>query len=130
MDIIVTGASGNVGGALFRQRNLENHRHFAGTSSGTFADPNIDALLVDLARGVGPERTFDAIFLMRPPHLTDPVPFRRFLERYDRSTRVVFLSVQGAEDKGYLPHAKIEAAIRDLGSTIASCDHRISWRTC
>lgn len=115
MDILVTGASGNVGGALFRQQTLEHHRLFAGTSSGTFVDPNMDALLVDFARGVGPERTFDAIFLMRPPHLTDPVPFRRFLERYDRSTRIVFLSVQGAEDKGYLPHAKIEAAIRDLG---------------
>ena len=115
MDILVTGASGNVGGALFRQQNLKHHRLFAGTPSGTFADPNVDALLVDLERGVGPERTFDAIFLMRPPHLTDPVPFRRFLERYDRSTRIVFLSVQGAEDKGYLPHAKIEAAIRDLG---------------
>lgn len=116
MDILITGSTGNVGGEVLAQLSGAGHRLFAGLRDPARGAPDgAEPVAVDLATGTGPDRAFDAIFLMRPPQLTDPAPFRRFLEPHDRATRIVLLSVQGAESRGYLPHAKIEAVIRDMG---------------
>ena len=61
-----------------------------------------------------PQIDFDAVFLIRPPQLAEPDLFRQYLKTLKPTTKVVFLSVQGAERKSYLPHAKIEKVIRDL----------------
>ncbi len=116
MDILITGATGTVGGEVLAQLSESGHRLFAGLRDPARGAPDgAEPVAVDLASGTGPGRAFDAIFLMRPPQLTDPEPFRRFLAPHDRATRIVLLSVQGAESRGYLPHAKIEAVIRDMG---------------
>jgi len=113
--ILVTGATGNVGRELLAQLEKTEHTVVAAARDKRCQSDHPKQAFVDLARGIGPEQSFDAIFLMRPPQLADPEPFRRFLDRYDRSTRIVFLSVQGADSRSYLPHAKIEALIRDMG---------------
>ncbi len=71
--------------------------------------------LVDFEKAIFPAIPFDAVFLMRPPQLADPALFATFLATLQPSTRVVFLSVQGADTKSYLPHAKIETLIREMG---------------
>jgi uncharacterized protein YbjT (DUF2867 family) len=116
MDILITGATGNVGAEVLAQLAGSGHRLFAGLRDPAQAVPDgVDPVALDLASGTGPDQRFDAIFLMRPPQLTDPEPFRRFLESHERATRIVLLSVQGAESRSYLPHAKIEAVIREMG---------------
>ncbi|SMH31803.1 NmrA family NAD(P)-binding protein [Maritimibacter sp. HL-12] len=117
MDILITGATGNVGCAVLAALAGSGHRVFAGVRDPASAQLPDDVIpvAVDLATGTGPDRRFDAIFLMRPPQIADPAPFRRFLDPHARETRIVFLSVQGAESRGYLPHAKIERVIRDMG---------------
>ncbi len=117
MDVLITGATGNVGSAVIAALKDSDHTLVAGVRDPASAllPDGIATAAVDLAAGTGPARGFDAIFLMRPPHIADPAPFRRFLAPHDRRTRIVFLSVQGAETRSYLPHAKIEAAIRDMG---------------
>jgi len=74
-----------------------------------------NAVQVDFAEDIGPEGPFDAIFLLRPPQIADPAPFAKFLSRFSTDTRVVFLSVQGADRQSYLPHAKIERVITAAG---------------
>ena len=71
--------------------------------------------MLDFERGIYPEPDFEAVFLMRPPRLTDPDQFERFLRHLDPSTKIVFLSVMGAETRLYLPHARIERRIVKLG---------------
>lgn len=117
MDILVTGATGTVGAQVLSALAGGEHRLFAGMrepARATVPD-GVTPLAVDFETGRFPDQRFDAIFLMRPPQIADPAPFRRVLERCDRGTRIVFLSVQGAESRAYLPHAKIEAVIRELG---------------
>lgn len=114
--ILVTGATGTVGSDVMRQLQSAGHDPIAGQRNRPgphVIDP--DVALVDFERGRVPHGPFDAIFLMRPPHLTDPALFRAFLDRYARTTRIVFLSVQGADTKSYLPHAKIEQVVTEMG---------------
>jgi uncharacterized protein YbjT (DUF2867 family) len=117
VDILITGATGNIGGEVLAALAGRGHRLFAGVRDPARAHLPGEAIpvAIDLATGTGPEQSFDAIFLMRPPQIADPAPFRQFLAPHSRATRIVFLSVQGAERRGYLPHARIEAVIRDMG---------------
>jgi uncharacterized protein YbjT (DUF2867 family) len=115
MRILVTGATGNVGGELLDQLLEDGHDVTAGTRDGRAPRPGVAAALVDFERGTAPPDRFDALFLMRPPHLTDATLFEAFLDGFARETRVVFLSVRGADRKSYLPHAKIEAKIAAMG---------------
>ncbi len=71
--------------------------------------------LLDFERAIYPEPGFEAVFLMRPPRLADPNQFERFLRQLDPATKIVFLSVMGAESRPYLPHARIERRIIKLG---------------
>ncbi|WP_193143153.1 hypothetical protein [Meridianimarinicoccus sp. MJW13] len=116
MNILVTGASGNVGREVVCQLQAAGHQVFAGQRQlARTRQDGVTPVQVDFEAGIGPAPGFDAIFLMRPPHLTDPDLFETFLQPHDRKTRVVFLSVQGAGEKSYLPHAKIEKRIAGMG---------------
>ena len=116
MKILVTGATGNVGGEILSQMAGSPHEIIVGTRDGTYpGGVGLRAVRVDFERRIAPDERFGAVFLMRPPHLTDPDLFADFLEPFDRATRVVFLSVQGADTKSYLPHAKIEKRILRMG---------------
>ncbi|MEJ6398818.1 NmrA family NAD(P)-binding protein [Yoonia sp. 208BN28-4] len=114
MKILVTGATGNVGQEVLTQLRASGHQAIAGLRDAPSKTVS-DAVQVDFAAGIGSDDTFDAIFLMRPPQLADATLFEHFLKRYSRDTRIVFLSVQGADRRSYLPHAKIEKVITQMG---------------
>ncbi len=119
MKILVTGATGNVGQAILHRLDAEAVELFAGVRDLSTARARLgvdcQACVVDFEKAIFPTIPFDAVFLMRPPQLADPALFATFLSTLEPSTRVVFLSVQGADTKSYLPHAKIEKLIREMG---------------
>lgn len=116
MRILVTGATGNVGQEVARQLGATDHEVLLGLRDPGRA-PALPgrAVRVDFAAREGLSEECDALFLMRPPQLTDPELFAAFLDPVPRATRVVFLSVQGAGEKGWLPHAGIERRIAAMG---------------
>ncbi|WP_119396315.1 SDR family oxidoreductase [Salinibius halmophilus] len=117
--ILVTGATGNVGGLLcdaLQNRKVAKQgfvramsrpihasdRRFDFLDAGTFA-PALDGI--------------KQVFLVRPPALAKPnkdmAPFLRACKTAGVE-QIVFLSLQGADKNTWTPHAKIEQLIRDL----------------
>ncbi len=131
--ILVTGANGRVGQSLIRYLSHQPVRIFAGVrrpEQYTGATAGVEPVAFDLTR---PESyasylgQMDALFLMRPPQLTQMVHFRRCIDRavsYHLKF-VLFLSVQGANRSRVIPHAKIEKLIRESG--LPHCFIRPSW---
>jgi len=115
MRILVTGATGNVGSEVMDQLLRAGHAAVAGTRDGRYDVQGVGAVKVDFAARAPCAGEYDAVFLMRPPQLADADLFEAFLDGLARDTRIVFLSVQGADRKAYLPHAKIEARIVAMG---------------
>ena len=119
MKILITGATGNVGGAILNKldspadiyagvRNIERAKTYPHLQ-------NYKLCVIDFEREIYPKIDFDAVFLLRPPQLAKPNIFRKYLATLKPTAKVVFLSVQGANTKSYLPHAKIEKVISTLG---------------
>ncbi|MGH1368765.1 MAG: NmrA family NAD(P)-binding protein [Maritimibacter sp.] len=117
MRLLILGATGNVGMAVLSEVLDQGHEVVAGVRDSKSAafGAGVKTLTVDLTQGPCSDNDFDAVFLMRPPALSDVRVFRRFLEGFSRRTRIVFLSTQGADRRAYLPHAKIEAVLEELG---------------
>lgn len=123
--ILICGATGNVGRAVIRHLDpgrvdlvitCRDERRTRQTLAGIEAD----YLALDLeGSGVCPALgELKGAFIMRPPQIGTVTPaFASFLGRMKESGSRdhVFLSVQGAESRAYLPHAKIEKAIRRIG---------------
>ncbi|MDZ7757757.1 NmrA family NAD(P)-binding protein [Rhodohalobacter sp.] len=124
---LITGATGNVGVEVIRYlmnpdhdhtiiagvRNIEKakekFRNFSDLEyvSFDFEDP---ATFNDALQNV------DSVFLLRPPHISDvETYFRPLIEKIkEKSVReILFLSVQGAEKSGVIPHNKIESLISE-----------------
>lgn len=107
--IVVTGASGNVGSAV-----VEALRARGMAARPCLRAPVGDAVAFDFMR---PE-TFEAavagaggLFLLRPPPISDVGPTLNRLVDVALAAgvrRIVFLSVIGADTRGYIPHAKVE----------------------
>jgi uncharacterized protein YbjT (DUF2867 family) len=127
--ILVTGANGNVGGALaailaaaglpVRAASITPRRVPPGAEFAPldFLDP---ATYAPALRGVR------RVFLMRPPHLADAK--RQFLPFIDAMARggveqVTFLSLIGAQHNRVVPHRAIEDLLRasGLGWTLLRC---------
>jgi uncharacterized protein YbjT (DUF2867 family) len=121
--ILVTGATGNVGGDVLR-----GLLKLGLPVRAAVTDPN-------RARQSLPENTelvrFDfndpstfgpalegvrRVFLMRPPAMGDPKVFQPFLEalKFIHAQQVVFLSLLGAQNNPVVPHRKLELAIEKL----------------
>lgn len=121
MNILVTGATGNVGKAVLEQLHKRpGHANITAAvrdikRGKEKLGPHQNCILFDLEKGIYPDLGFDTIFLVRPPQIADQALFEKFLRQIDPQTRVVFLSVQGADTRAYLPHAKIEKVIKSLG---------------
>lgn len=116
--ILVTGATGLVGGAVarvLRARGAEVHgggRQAQAPKGWTGPWRQVD---LERPSGAALGGAFDAVFILRPPALTDPAPFAALAAGCDPGTRLVFLSVQGAGSRAWLPHARIEKALAASG---------------
>ncbi len=113
--ILVTGATGNVGRAVvhaLRARGLRARPGRRDPTGDPIADP--EAVALDFLR----PHTFapalagaGGLFLLRPPPISDVKPTLNALVDVALAAgvrRIVFLSVIGADTRGYIPHAKVE----------------------
>jgi len=120
MRVLITGASGNVGSVVLKRllhSSLDLHVGVrdVGRVTKILRTDRVDYCQLDFEKEQYPDIEFDAVFLVRPPQLADPRLFENFLRTLRPDTRIVFLSVLGADTKAYLPHAKIEQVILKLG---------------
>lgn len=117
---LITGATGNVGAAVLKhfpagaERTVYRATHQKDTTDASqrwldFGQPDSFATAL---QGI------DVVFLLRPPQLADvKTYFAPFIAACQRSAirQIVFLSVQGADEIAFIPHAKIEKLIRRSG---------------
>lgn len=118
--VLVTGATGHVGNAVLNNLIRRNIRPVAAVrnpeQSKALLGDSCDYVELDFEKShLFQPLEVDAIFLIRPPQLAKPEPFEHFLKQLPPTCKIVFLSVQGAEHRSYLPHAKIEHAILKSG---------------
>ncbi|GAB2583627.1 NmrA family NAD(P)-binding protein [Spirosoma areae] len=117
---LITGATGNVGAAVLAHFPADvNHCIYTAeyhkdsvTETGRWLDfEQPDSFATAL-------REIDVVFLLRPPQLADVnTYFAPFIAACQRATvrHIVFLSVQGADQMSFIPHAKLEKLIRRSG---------------
>lgn len=118
--ILVVGATGRVGGAV-----LDCLKGIAPVRPSFAKTPPSDAGgldwvrldLLDFTSFPSALKGADAIFLMRPPQIAESTLLEPFLKaaQHEGITRLVFLSVKGAEDNPILPHHGIERLIQKMG---------------
>jgi len=119
-EILVTGASGNVGREVVRRLRDRGVRVRAAVRvPATFdrAAEGVSVVPFDFRRAethAPALAEIEAVFLVRPPDLADT---RRSFDPFIRAAeetgvrRVVFLSLQGAERIGVVPHRRIERSL-------------------
>ncbi|WP_159450209.1 NmrA family NAD(P)-binding protein [Demequina sp. NBRC 110056] len=123
--ILVTGATGNIGRAIVGFLRAEGAPVRAAARSPrdvtTALGDEVEAVALDFTDPTtwdGAFRGVERMFLMRPPQLSniarDMVPA---LEAAKSAgvRHMVLLSLQGAESNTVVPHARIEAWLRDSG---------------
>jgi len=123
--LLVTGATGNVGRALLRHIDFNRFSVTAAVRSpekarSTIEDHRVTLAPFDFETGRGFELLgeCDTLFLMRPPHIGNVRrDMKSFIDALSSSTisRTLFLSVQGADTRSWLPHAQLEKMIRAAG---------------
>ena len=115
-NILITGATGNVGKAVLKHFSPEKDQQLF------TAVPNPDLqndsqLYLDFYDPEGAKPALaktDVLFLLRPPQISD---VNRCFEPLIKTAKeqgvnhIVFLSVQGADTISFIPHAKIEKLI-------------------
>lgn len=120
--VLVTGASGNVGAGVVRGLLARGACVKSAYRPGRSRVPAQDTVSVEF--DFDRPETFecalegvDGVFLMRPPHMSEPRAFRPFVRamRGGGVKRVVFLSVQGAGSNVFVPHNGIERLLRQSG---------------
>ena len=131
--LLLTGATGNVGGATLRAL-LRQSPGPASTVAVAVRDPARDRLLLALAptdevevvpfdftqpATIAPAlRGVTGLLLVRPPAISD---VRRYLLPVVRAAvaagveHVVFLSLQGAQYNPFVPHHKVEGYLKESG---------------
>lgn len=129
MNILITGATGNVGKEIIGSLNKieTNHSLIAAVSNIPRGESKLSEFKNLTFRGLDFSNTstfetalneIDIVFLLRPPQLADiPKYFEPFFEVLKRKgiTKIVFLSVQGVESQSKIPHYKMEKAILHHG---------------
>jgi uncharacterized protein YbjT (DUF2867 family) len=120
--ILITGATGNVGGRLAAQLYAQGQPVRAAVSSPRSAarlpHPSLPWAVLDFEK---PETYAEALagvdklFLMRPPHMANVEKSIKPFIDYAASAgvrHIVFLSLLGAEKNKVVPHAKIEKLLQ------------------
>jgi len=128
-NILITGATGNIGIELIRflYRIDTSNRIIAGVrniekAKSIFKDfPKLNYVLFDFEDSDTFDTTLagiDKIFLLRPPHISEiDRYFKPLILKIKKNNvnEIVFLSVQGAEKSKVIPHNKIERLITEHG---------------
>ena len=125
-NVLITGATGNVGHALLKKLTDEDNinifaagRHIEKTKDVIGVD-NISYRCLDFKDKNTYESSLqdiDTAFLMRPPAISK---VKRYIKPYlvkikeKNIKQVVFLSLQGADKNILVPHHRIEKYIKDL----------------
>lgn len=116
MRVLVTGAAGNVGTAVVESLAARGLVPVAAVRPGRERALAVESVELDFHDPAtwGPALAgIDALFLLRPPAISDVGPTLNALVDAARDVQqVVFLSVAGAENNGVIPHAKVEAHLR------------------
>lgn len=122
--ILVTGATGNVGLELVKQLQEQHQPIVAAVSSAESAirlpadTPYRVFNFGDLTTYAGAFDDVDRLFLLRPPQLADVDRYFRPLVAAALAAgvrHIVFLSLVGAERNRFVPHHKIEALLHESG---------------
>ncbi len=126
-NILITGATGNVGLAVLEALLAEGDNH---TIIAAHHNPDSARAMLKDYHGLSFRRLdftdpsgfseafheIDVVFLLRPPQLADvKTTFEPFVLAM-KSTgihKIVFLSVQGVEHQSLIPHFKLEKLIKD-----------------
>ena len=119
MKILITGATGNVGKKVLELLSKHDELElYAGVRDTQKAKQRLGAHYrykrIDFEQSMFEYEAYDVVFLMRPPQVSNAKLFKVFLDKLPKNTKIVFLSVQGADKKSYLPHAKIEKIIQAM----------------
>ena len=127
-NIVITGATGNVGKALIKQlgQKTGDFKVWAALKSEAAAQDflqqyPVERIAFDFDVPESAESALkdcDTLFLLRPPHISDVKKYFRPLiaaALVQQVKHIVFLSVQGAESSSLIPHHKIEKLIVESG---------------
>jgi len=119
-NILITGATGNIGREILHffilnpsQKLFIATRQIDSTKENEvfFDFENIDKTIQSIK-----ETQINTIFLLRPPQIADTDKyFKPLIEKLEATSvkHIVFLSVQGAEEISFIPHAKIEKLLKE-----------------
>ena len=119
MQILITGASGQVGQAILRHYQ-DQPGQSCWLASRRSHLPSSRHRYFDFTDPEGSRSTLtrtDVLFILRPPQLADVegvfAPLLRVAVE-EGVQHILFLSVQGVEKMSFIPHAKLERLIREL----------------
>jgi uncharacterized protein YbjT (DUF2867 family) len=121
--ILVTGATGGVGGEVLRQLHASGHAVVGATRDpgAMRCDDSTQWVAFDFARPSTYEPAFtgtERVFLMRPPAISD---VKRVIGPAIQAAasagvrQVVFLSLQGVEHNTWAPHYSVERMLESSG---------------
>lgn len=123
--VLVTGASGNVGGYVAEYLIKDDHDVVAGGTNVEKLQRKFGDKVKSVFFDFTDPKTFsaalqdvDRVFIMRPPHLGKPEDLKPFIEtlKSKGSIKLVsFLSLIGVENNPIPPHHKIEKYIEQAG---------------
>lgn len=123
-NILITGATGNIGTEILHfffptQNETKNQKLFIATRDINSKKENevfFDFEELDKTIAAIKKAQIHTIFLLRPPQIADTEKyFKPLIEKLEDTSvnHIVFLSVQGAENVSFIPHAKIEKLLKE-----------------
>ena len=127
--ILITGATGNIGREVIHylsEQTLKSEiivgaRNVERAESQFSKQPKLSFTRFDFEESDSFPKAFadiDTLFLLRPPHISQVEKYFRPLliaAKANGISKIVFLSVQGADKSKVIPHNKVERLIKALG---------------
>ncbi|MDX5348306.1 MAG: NmrA family NAD(P)-binding protein [Hymenobacteraceae bacterium] len=123
-NILITGATGNVGSAILQHyKPAAKTTLYKASRSKNLQPDELYFDFEDLENSHAALLKTDILFLLRPPHISDVDKYIAPLIQAcveEKVQHIVFLSVQGADKVSVIPHAKIEKLILQSGLAYTS----------